>query len=95
MTSRLTMLILAGVFKTKAKEEDESFRIGKIQHRKAARQTSENMMRIAQNGFLKVVENVNTFIIVWLFEVKLLSLKIIKKARPATSRIERIMGFQF
>ena len=69
--------------------------MGEIGHRNAARQSRENIMRIAQNGFVEVVKKVNILILAGLFKVKLISLKIIKKARPATSQIERIMGFQF
>ena len=39
----------------------------KIEHRNAARQTTENIMRIAQNGSVKVVKQVNMFIIAGAF----------------------------
>ena len=52
-------------------------------------------MRIAQNGVLKVVEKVNILILALLFEVKLVSLEIMKKARPATTQIEESWRFNF
>ena len=68
---------------------------GKIGHRNAARQSKENITRIAQNGFVEVVKKANILILAWLFKVKLRSAKILIKARPAKSQIERIVGFQF
>ena len=68
---------------------------GEIGHRNAARQTRENIMRIAQNGFVEVVKTVNILILAGLFKVKLRSAKMLIKARPAKSQIERIVGFQF
>ena len=52
-------------------------------------------MRIAQNGFVEVVKKVNILILAGLFKVKLRSAKMLIKARPAKSQIERIVGFQF
>ena len=68
---------------------------GEIGHRNAARQSMENIMRIAQNGFVEVVKKVNILILAGLFKVKLRSAKMLIKARPAKSQIERIVGFQF
>ena len=72
-------------------------RLGKaeIGHRNAARQSIENIMRIAQNGFVEVVKKINILIPALLFKVKLTSEEIIIKARPAKNQIERIVGFQF
>ena len=52
-------------------------------------------MRIAQNGFVEVVQKVNMLIPAGLFKVKLRSAKMLIKARPAKTQIERIVGFQF
>ena len=68
---------------------------GKIGHRNAARQSRENIMRIAQKGFVEVVKKVNILILAWLFKVKLTSEEMVIKARPARSQIERIVAFQF
>ena len=68
---------------------------GEIGHRNAARQTTENIMRIAQNGFVEVVKKVNILILAGLFKVKLRSAKMVIKARPTKSQIERIGRFQF
>ena len=72
-------------------------RLGKdwIYHRSAARQTTENIIRIAQNCSLKVVELVNLLILARFFKVKLSSAKMLIKARPTKSHIDRIVGFQF
>ena len=66
-----------------------------IGHRNAARQSRENSMRIAQNGFVEVVKKVNILILAGLFKVKLRSAKMLIKARPAKSQIDRIVGFHF
>ena len=84
-----------GGFKAKVKQEDEASQEGEIEHRNAARQSRENIMRIAQNGFVEVVKKVNILILAGLFKVKLRSAKMVIKARPAKSQIERIVGFQF
>ena len=67
----------------------------KIYNRNAARQTTENIIRITQNGSVKVVQMVNILILARLFIVKLTSAKMFIKARPANSQIDRIVGFQF
>ena len=66
-----------------------------IGHRNAARQTMENILRIAQNGFVEVVKTVNSLILAGLFNFKLRSAKMLIKALPAKSNIERIIMFQF
>ena len=68
---------------------------GEIEHRNAARQSRENITRIAQNGFVEVVKKVNILILAELFKVKLRSAKMLIKGRTAKSKIERIVGFQF
>ena len=68
---------------------------GEIYNRNAARQTTENIIRIAQNSSVKVVQMVNILILVWLFKAKLTCAKMFMKARPANSHIDRIVGFQF
>ena len=68
---------------------------GEIYNRNAARQTTENIIRIAQNGSVKVVQMVNMLILARLFKVKLTCAKMFIKARPANSQIDRIVGFQF
>ena len=47
-------------------------RIGKaeIGHRNAARQSIENIMRIARNGFVEVVQKVNIWILAVIFQDK-------------------------
>ena len=57
----------------------------KIEHRNAARQTTENIIRIAQNGSVKVVQMVNILILARLFNVKLTCAKMFINARPANS----------
>ena len=66
-----------------------------IEHRNAARQTRENIMRIARNGFVEDVKKVSILILAGLFKVKLRSAKMVIKARPSKSQIERIGRFQF
>ena len=68
---------------------------GEIEHRNAARQSRENITRIAQNGFVEVVKKVNILILAGLFKVKLRSAKILIKARLANSQTERIVGIEF
>ena len=72
-------------------------RLGKdeIYNRNAARQTTENIIRIAQNSSVKVVQMVNILILARLFNVKLTCAKMFLKARPANSQIDRIVWFQF
>ena len=82
-------------FVGKVNEQDEASRKDEIEHRNTARQTSENIMRIAQNGFVEMVKKVNILILAWLFKVKLTSEEMVIKACPAKSQIERIVGFQF
>ena len=82
-------------FVTKVKEEDEASQEDEIEHRNAARQSMENIMRITQNGFVEVVQKVNILILAGLFKVKLTSEEMVIKARPAKSQYERIVGFQF
>ena len=66
-----------------------------IYNRNAARKTTENIIRIAQNSSVKVVQMVNILILARLFNVKLTCAKMFLKARPANSQIDRIVGFQF
>ena len=68
---------------------------GEIEHRNAARQTRENIMRIAQNGFVEVVKKVSILILAGLFQVNLTSAKMLINARPTKSQIDRIVRFQF
>ena len=68
---------------------------GEIGHRNAARQTRENIMRIAQNGFVEVVKKLNILILAGLFKVKLTSQEMVIKACRAKKQIKRIVGFQF
>ena len=82
-------------FITKANDEDKASRKGEIEHRKAAHQTRENIMRIAQNASVKVVQIVNTLIPAGLFKLKLTSEEMLIKARPAKSQIGRIVRFEF
>ena len=82
-------------FVRKVNEQDEASRKGDIDHRHAARQTIENVMRIAQNGFVEVVKKLNILIPAWLFKVKLTSEEMVIKACPAKSQIERMVRFQF
>ena len=58
-------------FIAKVKEEDEASQEGEIRHRNAARQSSENIMRIAPNGFVEVVKKVKILILAGLLKVKL------------------------
>ena len=69
--------------------------MGEIEHGNAARQTMENIMRIARNGFVEDVKKVIILILAGLFNVKLRSAKMVIKARPSKSQIERIGKFQF
>ena len=59
-----------GGFKAKVKEEDEASQEGEIEHRNAARQTRESIIRIAQNGFVEVAKKVNSLILARLFSGK-------------------------
>ena len=68
---------------------------GEIGHRNTARQSRENIMRIAQNGFVEVVQTVNILILAGLSKVKLKSAKMLMSARATKSQIGRIVGFQF
>ena len=54
-------------FKAKTNDKDEAYRKGEIEHRNVARQTNENIMRIAQNGFVTVVQGVKILIPAGLF----------------------------
>ena len=82
-------------FIIKVNDEDEAFQNCEIEHRNAARQTTENIMRIAQNGLVKVVKKVNMLILARLFKVKLTSEEMLIKTRPTKSQIERIVWCQF
>ena len=55
----------------------------------------KNIMRIAQNGFVEMVNKNNMLIFAWRFKVKLRSEKMPMSARPTKSQIERIVGFEF
>ena len=72
-------------------------RLGKseICNRNAARQTTENIIRIAHNGSVNVVQMINILILAWLFKVKLACANMFIKPRPANSQIDRIVWFQF
>ena len=52
-------------------------------------------MRIAQNGFVEVVQKVNILIPAWRFKAKLRSAKMLMSARPTKNKIERIVTFEF
>ena len=77
-------------FIIKVNDEDEAFQNFEIEHRNAARQTTENIMRIAQNGCVKVVQHVNILIPAELFKVKLASEEMLIKAYLAKNQIEGI-----
>ena len=81
----------------KTRFEPLGSRLGKneIEHRNAARQTRENIMRIARNGFVEDVKKVSILILAGLFKVKLTSAKMPMNARQTKTQIERIVGFQF
>ena len=55
----------------------------KIEHQNDTHQTTENIIQIARNGSVKVVHMVSSWILAWLFKVKLTSAKMIIKAHLA------------
>ena len=69
-------------FIIKVNDEYEAFQNCEIEHRNAARQTTENIMRIAQNGSVKVAQKVNMFILAWLCLCKVGKRKNVYKSMP-------------